>query len=76
MGIREQRKGALGVLQSTRVVSSSCFINHELLFCFVFFSNRHKVLRVIPKTKAQVDFLRSLHSFFNNEVVSRSSVPA
>lgn len=45
-------------------------------FCFVFFSNRHKVLRVIPKTKAQVDFLRSLHSFFNNEVVSRRSVPA
>ena len=76
MGIREQRKGALGVLQSTRVVSSSCFINHELLFCFVFFSNRHKVLRVIPKTKAQVDFLRSLHPFFNNEVVSRRSVPA
>ena len=76
MGIREQRKGALGVLQSTRVVSSSCFINHELLFCFVFFSNRHKVLRVIPKTKAQVVFLRSLHPFFNNEVVSRSSVPA
>ena len=37
MGIREQGKGALGVLQSTRVVSSSCFINHELLFCFVFF---------------------------------------
>lgn len=29
----------------------------------------HKVLRVIPKTKAQVDFLRSLHPFFNNEVV-------
>ena len=76
MGIREHRKGALGVLQSKRVVSSSCFINHELLFCFVFFSNRHKVLRVIPKTKAQVDFLRSLHPFFNNEVVSRSSVPA
>ena len=76
MGIREQRKGASGVLQSTRVVSSSCFINHELLFCFVFFSNRHKVLRVIPKTKAQVDFLRSLHSFFNNEVVSRRSMPA
>ena len=42
----------------------------------MFFSNRHKVLRVIPKTKAQVDFLRSLHSFFNNEVVSRRSVPA
>ena len=36
MGIREQRKGALGVLQSTRVVSSSCFINHELLFSFFF----------------------------------------
>ncbi|XP_022796974.1 carboxypeptidase B-like [Stylophora pistillata] len=29
----------------------------------------HKVLRVIPRTKAQINFLRSLHDLFNNEAV-------